>query len=439
MAKIKTNTQVGIMVCLDAILDTRLGTIAKLFPDVFGAIENSPKYYLRKEDRWDSIDNRLNNSQIVLNYQARNVDTIRKSQLTMVSRMILELFNELGVKIRSSDPSISSFYLVINFHPYVLSEDIKIGIAKHLTIQLGCTGIPVGAVDRPWKELNPTFLKENNIKYWYCYHYEEWLRENFEPVGTEKVEQDIDAKGCPEVKMFVPKIAQDQKAVDDFLASITDCPYTDQFDLTRSVTSNLINFNFAPVSFFSRIDIDKFKKAEEGEEMERSQILGTQEKAVNEIMKRLGESPLVSKNQADHYIDELERLVFELRAFNTKKAFSLFKHRLAELNLTVSKLYNSVPFDSGSDLENLLDQLSLAVDTSEEEYDITEKYWNSQGVETIKTTENAGTGETIYRCIAANDYLELGLKSGQILKPNRSLNTPPRTIDSINFLNYFEM
>ena len=63
--------------------------------------------------------------------------------------------------------------------------------------------------------------------------------------------------------MFVPKIAQDQKAVDDFLASITDCPYTDQFDLTRSVTSNLINFNFAPVSFFSRIDIDKFKKAEE--------------------------------------------------------------------------------------------------------------------------------------------------------------------------------
>ena len=62
-----------------------------------------------------------------------------------------------------------------------------------------------------------------------------------------------------------------------------------------------------------------------------------------------------------------------------------------------------------------------------------------QGVETIKTTENAGTGETIYRCIAANDYLELGLKSGQILKPNRSLNTPPRTIDSINFLNYFEM
>ena len=68
MAKIKTNTQVGIMVCLDAILDTRLGTIAKLFPDVFGAIENSPKYYLRKEDRWDSIDNRLNNSQIVLNY-----------------------------------------------------------------------------------------------------------------------------------------------------------------------------------------------------------------------------------------------------------------------------------------------------------------------------------------------------------------------------------
>lgn len=438
MAKIKTNTQVGIMVCLDAILDTRLGTIAKLFPDVVGAIANSPKYYLRKEDRWDSIDKRLNNSQIVLNYQGRNIETIRKSQLTMVSRMILELFNELGVKIKSSDPNISSFYLVINFYPYVLPEDIKVGIAKHLTTQLGCTGVAVGAVDKPWKELNPAFLKENNIKYWYCYHYEEWLRENFEPAGTEKVEQDVDAKGCPEVKMFVPKIAQDQKAVDDFLASITDCPYTDQFDLTRSVTSNLINFNFAPVSFFSRIDIEKFKKSEEANEMERSEILGTQEKAVNEIMKRLGESPLVSKNNADHYIDELERLVFELKAFNTKEAFNLFKHRLTELNFTVSKLYNSVPFDSGSDLENLLDQLSLTVDTSDEDYEATEKHWNSLGVETIKTTESAGTGETIYRCISASNYSDLNIIMGQILQPKRSLVAPPRTIDGINFLNYFE-
>lgn len=426
------------MVCLDAILDTRLGTIAKLFPDVVGAIANSPKYYLRKEDRWDSIDKRLNNSQIVLNYQGRNIETIRKSQLTMVSRMILELFNELGVKIKSSDPNISSFYLVINFYPYVLPEDIKVGIAKHLTTQLGCTGVAVGAVDKPWKELNPAFLKENNIKYWYCYHYEEWLRENFEPAGTEKVEQDVDAKGCPEVKMFVPKIAQDQKAVDDFLASITDCPYTDQFDLTRSVTSNLINFNFAPVSFFSRIDIEKFKKSEEANEMERSEILGTQEKAVNEIMKRLGESPLVSKNNADHYIDELERLVFELKAFNTKEAFNLFKHRLTELNFTVSKLYNSVPFDSGSDLENLLDQLSLTVDTSDEDYEATEKHWNSLGVETIKTTESAGTGETIYRCISASNYSDLNIIMGQILQPKRSLVAPPRTIDGINFLNYFE-
>ena len=439
MGKVKTNTQVGIMVCLDAILDTRLGTIAKLFPEVVGAIENSPKYYLRKEDRWDGIDKRLNNSQLVLNYQTRNLDTIRKSQLTMVSRMILELFNELGTKISTSDPNIGSFYLVINFYPYVLSEDVKIGIAKHLTTQLGCVGVAVGAVDKPWKELGPDFLKENNIKYWYCYHYEEWLRENFEPVGTEKVEQDVDAKGCPEVKMFAPKIAQDQKAVDDFLASITDCPYTDQFDLTRSVTSNLINFNFAPVSFFSRIDIDKFKKSEEASEMERSEVLGTQERAVNEIMKRLGEPPLVSKQQANHYLDELERLVFELKAFNTKETFSLFKHRLAELNFTVSKLYNSVPFDSGADLESLLDQISLAVDTSEEDYEATEKHWNSKGVETIKTTENAGTGETIYRCISANDYAELEINTGDILKPLRGLIPPSRTIDPINFLNYFEM
>ena len=426
------------MVCLDAILDTRLGTINKLLPDVCKEIRNSPKYYLRKEDRWDNIDHRLDHNLLALSYQGRNLETIRNSQLTMVCRMILGLFSELGIQIEANDPSIGSFYLVINFHPYVLKEEIKVEIAKLLTIQLGCVGVPVGAVDLPWKELGPRFLKENNIKYWYCYHYEEWLRENFEPMGTESIDKNVDEHGCPDVKMFVPKIAQNQKAIDDLLSTITDCPYTDQFELTRSITSNLIKFEFNPVSFFSRIDVDKFRAVEEGDQMERSDILSTQEKAVNDLMRRLGEVPLVSKSKADYYLDEIERICFELKTFNNEQTFSLFKHRLSELNLTVSKLYNSVPFNSGQDLENLLDSLSLTVDTSEKEYEETERYWNSKGVETIKTTEKIESGEVIYRCVAADAFPELEIAMGQILETERSKLKAPKTIDSINFLDYFE-
>ena len=426
------------MVCLDSILDTRKGTIKKLFPDIYEEIKSSPKYYLRKEDRWDSVHPKLDHQQITLAYQGRNLETIQNSQLTMVSRMLIELFSTLTAEIENHDPEVSSFFLVINFHPYNLPVEIKTEIARLLSIQLGVVGLPIAEVDVPWKELNPKFLKDNNILYWYCYHYEEWLRENFEPIGTEKIEEDK-LTGCPEVKMFTPMISQNQKAIEEFIESIQDCPYTDPFQLTQSITSNLIKFEFTPVSSFCTIDAEKLIRLEKESEMERSEVLSTQEQAVNMLMKRLGEVPVVSRSRAERYIEEIEQLTFDLKLFNNKEGFSLFKQRLAQLNYTVSKLYNSVPFNSGDDLEMLLNMLALKVDTNEEDYLKTEAYWNEQGVETIRTIEELDTGECIYRCIAANTYEELLIKAGDLLKPMGKKEAVFPPADGVNLLNYFEV
>lgn len=437
MTKRKASNAVGIMVCLDSILDTRKGTIKKLYPELYEEIKTSPKYHLRKEDRWDEVDARLDHQKITLAYQGRDLETIRHSQLTMVSRMLLELITNLNMDIKSNDPDVSSFFLVINFHPFDLPIEIKTEMARLLSIQLGIVGVPIAEVCMPWNQLGPAFLKDNNIRYWYCYHYEEWLRENFEPFGTEEIDKDA-ISGCPEVKMFAPRVSQNQKAIDDFIADIKDCPYTDQFQLTKAVTANIINFEFTPVTSFSQIDPEKLKMLEKEREMERSEILSTQENAVNAIMKRIGEVPLVGKQRADLYLDELEQLLFDLRAFNNKETFSLFKHKLATFNLTLSKLYNSVPFNSGEDLEQLLDHLSLSVDTSEESYMKTEALWNAKGIETIRTVEQLESGEKIYRCVAANSSSEHNIQVGDVLPPEISTKHIIKPADGINFLNYFE-
>lgn len=106
--------------------------------------------------------------------------------------------------------------------------------------------------------------------------------------------------------------------------------------------------------------------------------------------------------------------------------------------VALSKLYNSVPFDSGTDLEVLLDNLSLSVDTSEEDFAKTETHWNKQGVATIKTVESLDTGERIYRCIAALDHPDLNIQEGQILIPAKQQEVKFPPADGINFLNYFE-
>ena len=437
MTKHKGANAVGVMVDLDSILDTRKGTIKKLYPAIFEEIKESPQYHLRQEDRWDAIHPQLDQQVLTLAYQGRDLETIRHSQLTMVSRMMVELFSQLTAEIKDQDPEIASFYVVINFHPYNLSLEIKQEIARLLSIQLGIVGLPIGEVSMPWKKLDPAFLKDNNIRYWYCYHYEEWLRENFEPVGTEEINAER-LVGSPDTKMFAPKLARDQQAIDKFMADIENCPFTDQYQLTKAITSNIINFEFTPVSGFCQIDSEKLLRLEKEKNMERSEILSTQEHAVNALMKRIGETPLVSKSKADSYLEQMEQLIFDLRAFNTKETFSLFKQRLATLNLTLSKLYNSVPFDSGTDLEVLLDNLSLSVDTSEEDFAKTETLWNKQGVATIKTVESLDTGERIYRCIAALDYPDLNIQEGQILIPAKQQEVKFPPADGINFLNYFE-
>ena len=437
MTKRKGSNAVGVMVDLDSILDTRKGTIKKLYPEIYEQIKESPQYHLRQEDRWDEIHPALDHQRLTLAYQGRDIETIRHSQLTMVSRMMVELFAQLTASIKELDPEISTYYLIINFHPYDLSVEVRTEIARLLSIQLGITGIPIAEVCMPWNKLDPAFLKDNNILHWYCYHYDEWLRENFEPVGTENINADH-IVGAPDTRMYAPKIARDQKGIDKFMAEIEDCPFTDQYQLTKAITSNLINFEFTPTSSFCQIDAEKLVRLEREKDMERSEILSAQEEAVNALMKRLGETPLVSKAKADGYLDELEQLIFDLRAFNGKDTFSLFKQRLATLNLTVSKLYNSVPFNSGVDLEMLIDTLSLGIDTNEQDFGKTEAHWNVQGVATIKSIEEAESGENLYRCVAAQTYPELNIVEGQILSPlkSRDLRFPP--VDGVNFLNYFE-
>ena len=101
-------------------------------------------------------------------------------------------------------------------------------------------------------------------------------------------------------------------------------------------------------------------------------------------------------------------------------------------------MYSVTPFNSGEDLEQLLDGYALAVDTSEEDYLKTEDYWNSKGVETIKTIDALESGEKIYRCISVHEYRELIITVGQILNPELLDEVRVKPADELSFLNYFE-
>lgn len=412
----------GIMLCLDSILDTRHGTIKKSYPETFDRFRNSAKYYLRKTDNWQKVDPSLDNSLLTLRYAGRDLETIKNSQLTMITRAVMELVTEILSKIKGCDPETAAFFFVINFYPYRLDEDLISAIALKFLTQLGYPDAPIGFINRPMKDITPQFLKEENIRYWYCYHYDVWLRDNFEPLDGKEPSASDPINGAPETKMFAPMLAVNQEGIDKFLDEMSDRQYVDQFVLSRAALSTLIELEFLPVSAFCTIDVEKFIQLERSLEMEKSEILSTGQVAVKEVMTRLGETTQPSVTASNFYLDEMEELIFSLKATNNKDSINVFKTNLARLNILMSKLYSSTPFNSGEDMEALLNQMSLNVDTSEEEYLSTEKYWNDLGVKTIKREVTLETGEIIYRCICAETIQP---KPGLVLMQNQVLGKYP--------------
>lgn len=431
---------VGIMFCLDSILDTRHGTIKKTHPELFDRIRNSAKYYLRKTDRWDKIHPSLDNTLLSLRYSGRNVETIKNSQLTMVVRAAIDLITDVIEKIKDNNPHIAAFYFVINVYPYNLTVELITEIARKFLIQLGYPDAPIGFVNKPFKEIGPAFLKEQNIRYWYCYHYEEWLRDNFEPLHGKEPSSSDQIVGSPETKMFVPMLAQDQEGVDKFLDELDEKIYIDQFTLVKVIFRNIVEFEFLPVSTFCTIDVEKFTQLEKSLEMEKSEVLAAGQTAVKEIMNRVGDTDLPNSDKVNQILEHIGSLVYSLKVNNNKDNINIFKTELALMNFQLMKLYNLTPFNAGEDLEEILNQMVLTVDTSEEDYLCTETHWNQLGVKTIKREITLDNNEIIYRCICAEDTEIKGysvIKAGQILPQHPEKTIRAKAADFVALQGYF--
>ena len=392
---------IGLMFDLDAILDTRHGTIKKIHPELYDGLRNSAKYYLRRSDNWKLVDSNLDTFKMNLHYASRDVETVKLSQITMVVRIAIDVIRGIITKIKGYDPLTSSFFIVLNVYPYKLSVELITEIAKKFLIQLGYPNAPIGFVNMPFGEITPDFLKKEKINHWFCYHYNDWLRDNFEPLNGPEPSTTELIVGCPNVKMYAPMIIQEENELDTFVSQLDENLNADVFMITHSVLKNIIDFEFLPTSTFCTIDVEKLKLLERAEFMEKSEILSTPQKVAKDIAKRLGDNGVVSSSKVNSILDEMQGMIYTLKQLNRKATMDSFKTTLVALNLELLKLYNATPFDSGIELEDYIDQLSLTVDTTEKDYLDTEKYWNGLGVKTIKRVVTLDSGEEIYRCVCA--------------------------------------
>ena len=139
-----------IYVDLDALLDTRLGTIAKINREVAAELATSDDYRNRVIDQFTGIDT----DAFKREYAARDEETLSLSMMSEAVAFIGSLIKDLFLQSKAT-PFYDAVTLTINTSPYVLDDDIKteIGAAvAHWT--LGLAAIDVVCISEA--ELTPT-------------------------------------------------------------------------------------------------------------------------------------------------------------------------------------------------------------------------------------------------------------------------------------------
>lgn len=183
-----------LMVDLDSLFDTRLGTILKMGVDPYLKVIKD-NYHSRLNDEFSVID--LERYKEL--YKARDVETLKHSQVTPVIDFIRSfVFEVVDESIHS--PNKFKPKVLLNAYPYTgLSKEEEVELISML-VNLTGEMADVELCYRDLTKLHPVYLK-SNIAVYIRYDYVNWLEHYIcDKTLTDKV-------SCPEVAMLGPAIA----------------------------------------------------------------------------------------------------------------------------------------------------------------------------------------------------------------------------------------
>ena len=175
---------------LDAILDTRLGTLSKISDDAALAVLYSGTYHTREDDKFKDIDP----EQYAELYKNRDVETLKRSYVTDALAMIGRLADVLSEQA-SARPYHDGCAIVVNTYPYKLDPAeleefrnvISVWMKNRASVRMICASP---------EELNPFHCK-HNYTIMVVYEYQQWMEIHSEAFKTVRL---------PEVVMMAPAI-----------------------------------------------------------------------------------------------------------------------------------------------------------------------------------------------------------------------------------------
>lgn len=193
MIRNKADKLCRVIIEIDCLLDTRLGTIAKYSPDLANTIltDTENLYHERKTDDFPGISRETFYSL----YQDRDIETMFNSRPTNIIKFLIKNHLELATNLRSQAKNETLVYQ-INVFPYLLTpveqEDLILAF-KHW---LGIKEVIVECINFSTLDLTPKYI-DSFVSCFFMYDYWTWLNLHAEALQKTRI---------PDVTLFCPEI-----------------------------------------------------------------------------------------------------------------------------------------------------------------------------------------------------------------------------------------
>jgi hypothetical protein len=243
-----------VMTELDALLDTRLGTLATMNPEYPLRVLEA-NYRGRRSDEFSKLCSDIDDSVYQELYQKRDREILMASAMTELPVHLNDLLGNFKMRFLNGDPTVTNFELWVNCYPYRLTEMERQGIVGALSAYTGLSPRLIQTVYHPYEEINHEFIRRSEVSVFIFYNYREWVEKAF-PM------KDV-VEGDPNRQMIVPKLV---RSLDELKENL-EKTYTeeqsylrDPFVCSRFTMASVIRVEFYPVRMYSLIDMDEVIK-----------------------------------------------------------------------------------------------------------------------------------------------------------------------------------
>lgn len=189
-----------ILIDLDTIIDTRLGTLAKLDPAAASDIFSSPMFRTRLSDEFSLIDSRINHQAYLKAYLERDVETLGLGMPTALLGEFSMILESLLDEIIGPNPEDKVVRVEINTYPYVLSAEECDDICACFREWTG-TVFDIKTVHIPVSDMSMSLLVMRKIACIFTYDFDRFQYFAFVKNVTKN------DKGIPQVSLMVPRLA----------------------------------------------------------------------------------------------------------------------------------------------------------------------------------------------------------------------------------------